>query len=331
MIKITPEKINYSTCNKTDKIYLIIGNNSYLKRESLKKICKIMKTYKFEEKHNFNIQPKTNWNKIYQQSKSISLFSKRKIFILTIIENEISKKLEKKIIHLIKIINKNILLIFNIKKITNNNKNNILYKTIKQKTIYINCNNKKNNFIHELITKKTLIPKTNNCIKNYYNYIQKNLTKTNYTLKKISTINKKIFTINYIKKFLNNSNNFKICHLIESILSKDHIKSIYILNKLKKENIEILIILHIIKNIVFITLLLKKKHNIQNIKNIFEKYKLYKNKSQIITFEKQTNICIIEKAIQFISKIEIQIKTKNKDEIWNKLKTLFIILCYKKN
>lgn len=333
MIYIDFENLNIKFLNNPKNIYLIFGEDIFLQQKTLSKILKIAKLKKFKESYTYNITKKTNWNEIYQKSKNLNLFSEKKIFILKFLENE--NPISKKILKLINFSNPNLLIILLGNKINQIKKNIILYKKIKKNCIYFNCSNLEKNKLFRWINKKSKkmsIKLTEDCKKLLCLYYERNLLGLEQILKNLLILYPdKNFSIKRIKKIIKNTTKFESYHWIESIFLGKTKRSLFILKKLKKEGMNLTILLYIIQKELILIFKIKQEINEKKINEIFNKYKIWNNKRlSMLTILNRLSTHKIQISIQLISKIELEFKKKHQKISWDKLEILTILLCKEK-
>ncbi|CAL4043114.1 DNA polymerase III subunit delta [Buchnera aphidicola (Phyllaphis fagi)] len=320
-------QINHLKNKLIKKIYLyyfIIGKEFVIYQEIEKIIFKFFKKNELFNKITITINTDTDWEKIYFEYQQQNLFIKKKIIIVTIKDKILNKYTISKIYQIIKYKNKNILLIL---KLTHCNSKKIIKYLISIfnniEGIILSCDTLKKQDIETWIIKKIKnidLNLTYQSIQLLAYYYQKNLLmliKVLEVLKLISISNPNLTTKYIQKEIIENCIKFNIINLINTLLSNNRIQSIQILNYFKKTKYDVLHLIQQIQSYLIYFIKIKKEINIislkytSNIKNqIFKK----------LNYE--INPIKIYKIINFLTNIEISIKTYNTRSIWLDLKTL---------
>ncbi|BAC24316.1 holA [Wigglesworthia glossinidia endosymbiont of Glossina brevipalpis] len=319
---------------KRNKHYILFGKENFLLQMKTKSILKKIKK-NFTLIYKFDIDLTTDWNFLIKKVENLDLFYKELIIIL-ILPKIITEKINKNIYTIVSFAKENITLIINIFDINDINKEKFWFFKIKRNITVINCNIKNEKqflfFIKEILiyfkinvdsdSKKFLI-------KNF----RKNISFTIKFLKKLSVLyDKKEIKINNIKNLLDNYIIQTPKKLINEIFLKNHKQSIFILKKMKVQNLfDPIIILRNIQNNIIYLIHIKYKNKINNFYLNFFLYinKNYeKNKHLIINFSKNTSIYQLHESINLILFLEIQIKKNCKSKIvWHVFEKIILILC----
>ncbi|BGI50954.1 MAG: DNA polymerase III subunit delta [Arsenophonus endosymbiont of Ceratovacuna japonica] len=334
MIQIYPEQLTLHLYYKLQHSYLVFGNDPFLIQESVDKIYKVAKKQGFSERSYYLLDTTTDWNAIYCFSQSCSLFSNKQVLILIATTNNITTITSKHLIKLYNLLHSNLLLILQCGKLTKAQKNSIWYKKIGQNGIYINCVTPVQFKLLQWITKRTKemsISLDNQAIKLLCYYYEGNLLALNQLFNHLLLLypNNHINLIN-IKNIINNSVNFTPYHLIDALLIGKIKRALYILQQLRLECYEIIILLRIIQREIILLLKLKQQNNNKNLKKLFDEYNVLHFRHFFIkTAIQRLSLNKLQIAIQLITQAELSLKNNYNDLIWIKLETLSMILCDK--
>ncbi|CAL4322700.1 hypothetical protein [Buchnera aphidicola] len=314
--KSTIQKITYNSYTN----YLIIEQDFFITQQTIKKILHQYFKLKYTYLNKIYLTKKKDLKEINYKFKQQNIFLKKQIFLIEIDK----KKIKFDTFNTIKSIlnhhiHNNILIVY----VKNINQETIIEK-IKQlsnsyqiKIIY--CQYLSKNETKKWIKKKNQVMKLDlkqSIIDILSYYYERNLLLLYKTLKmlKIISINKKIKT-KCVKKIIHDNVNFNIQHLIKSIFQNKKKQITRILNYLQYHKYDINVILRYIQNylIQYIKLKYQKKNDDKNNMN-------HKNLNYDLNHKKL--YILIKKLVQ----LDIDIKKKNKDFLWNQLKIYIMML-----
>lgn len=334
MIYINVEKLKLDLKKSLNSCYILLGQDYFLIKKSIKYILNNAKKKKFNDYLTLTLDSNSDWNYLFYSFKTLNLFNKRRIFNIIIPKKSIFINFEKKIKYLISLLNKNLLLIISIYKLNISIKNNIFLKNINFNIIIVNCYKPRDHImINWLINKfkKKFFKIEKKVIDLLCKYYEGNLLALEQILYKLLLIypNEKI-TLLKVNNILDNIICFSSYKWIEAILERKIESAINILYELKKNNIEPIILLRILQKYIVKIFILKKKMLSLKELIIFKKTNFYMKNSYL--FEKYINSITIHQlknSILLMTKIEINIKNDNNNFVWIYFKILTVILCGK--
>lgn len=311
-------------------IYIMFESTYIFIQENKRIILKNINKTKIFKKIEITIYNNDDWQLAFQSIQKQDLFSKNRIFSVTIHDSAIS-------LHLIS----------QIKKTINYYHNNIkifsfprLYKNILLKNFFINnfknigliidnslsCKKNIKYWLNHQIKRKK-IHLTSSAKKFLLDKCYQNIQFNSNFLKQIfliypNTLIKKKTVIKFYKKI----KLFKYYDWIKAIIKIKKQKSIKILSTLKKQKYDYIKLINCYKTLIYIILYYKEKKNINiNVIN-FQKYKKKIIKMSLNHVITNNHINDVVLALKILKKIEICIQNNQKKMVWMHLKTLSIIL-----
>lgn len=332
MIRINYNELVLHLNNKLNMCYLLNGNELLILKESQDLIRKVASKNKFNEHYTIDLENNRNWDNIFDICQDISLFSQRKTLLLIFPESGLNSIIIKNLIKLYTLLHKDILLILRSFNLNKKQENSIWFKTFSSKTIYVICNTPKKIQLPFWVSNRAKLMKlqldngVNQLLCYYY---EGNLLELAQILKILLLIYPDgIITLLRIKKIINDSSYFMPYHWLESILVGNGKRSIFILKKLQKENIEIIILLRILQYDLLLLLTFKRCMTSVSLYILFNKYKIWKSRQNLIIIALQRlSYKRLYKAIQKLTKIEINLKKNYNQLVWLELEKLSIFLC----
>ncbi|CAL4323018.1 hypothetical protein [Buchnera aphidicola] len=312
--------------------YFIIGKEFFITEKIERNITSFFNKKEYLNIIKIKIFLNNDWEKVLFEYYQKNLFFLKKILVLDIQEKIFNKNIIFNIKKILKINNQAIISIF---KFTKYNPENILEFFIKNfnkyNSIVIPIEKMNQTKIKEWIIKK--LKKINLYIteKTLYlllEYHKNNLLILSKFLNNLNLINHPNYPITHkkITSMIEDVSKFNMIDWIKSLLYKNKIETLKILNYFKKKKINILNLTKHIKQIIFILLKIYKKNTYKNyLKNTPEYY----IEKKIVNLIKQSNYTFNKKKIydiiNILTKIEINLKTYNNEFIWINLQTLIMI------
>ncbi|VAX76705.1 hypothetical protein [Buchnera aphidicola] len=312
--------------------YIIIESEFIFIKKNKKIILnQINKKNKFK-KNELVIYKNEDWNYLYQKIQKQDLFSKKKIFSITVYDSKMSSNAQLNIKKLTNYSNQNIIIIILFPNLVYTEKLcvTIFKNYTKQSRILINNSKFYIKNINYWITEKikssgiklTLSAK-NFLLENSYTNIK---FFSNFLEQIILLYPNVLITIYMLKKYFKSVQEINYYDWIQSIITAQKKKSINILSILKKQSYNYRKLVSIYKTLIYIILYKKENKKIENNFFDFTKYKKKIMQISLKSLIKNNDIKTIQLAFKLLKKIEIFIQKKKKKIIWMHLKTLSIIL-----
>lgn len=333
MIHIYPEELALDS-NKLQACYLIFGNDYFLLEESRNKICQIAKQQNFLIKYSYSIDINTNWDAIYYLSQSTNLFAARQIIILTLPDYGPTSDIAEKLLQLTRSLHPDLLLLLCGNKLTKTQENGAWYKEIGDNGIYIHCLTPEKSRLRKWITKKAkdmrlnLSQQAKQLLCYYY---EGDILAINHALEFLSLLYSDENLIDFcIKKIANSTVNFTAYHWVDALFVGNFARSWRILQELQKKDFEIMLLLRIIQRELVLLLTLKLQNNNKNLNKIFNQYKIWQSRRQLIYIAvRRLSLHELQLAIQLIAKVDLCVKKDFNQDIWLNLENLSMLLCSK--
>lgn len=330
MIKIFPEKLKVFACQKSiSRMYFLIGEDPFLLIVSQRIVKKIISKEGFSQLYHFYIDKNFCWSTVLQQAQTPDLFTRKRIFCITLLEEQ-SMQFNTKLSQLLEIHNKNIFFIFKNIKHFIYQKYLVLFKKINKFPIIVDCNTPRGSrFLlwYQMYLKSLNLYLSTSTRKLLLTFYEGNLLALSQTLDKISLLfpygNK--IEEHFIEKIIKIEAHFAPFHWINAILSGNTKQAIFIIKQLKKKQFEAVILLRTLQKAVFLLLELERKYSSKrNLKTVsissVQESLIHKASRRLLRTGH------VYKAINMIYRMELQLKKYNQS-IWNDLDQVSILLC----
>lgn len=333
MIKCKPEQLIEQLNTSLYQCYFLLGRDEFLLQESLNNIRSKTKLLGFNEHLNITIENNTDWDIFFHLCQERSLFSIRQTILVTLTEHyqlTLDSKLSKVKLSL----HNDLIIILLIRdvKITYNLKNNIWFKVLTQHALLVNCTESKQISIQYWIDVKIKDMKLKIDDETYQLlccYYEGNLFALNQILIKLSLLYLDgNLSSTRVKALISDHACFTSLHWIHATLEGNNKRAIHVLHRLKANGIEPVVLLRSIQREILLLIIMKQQELDVPISELLDQHKIVKNKRTIISHALQRlSLIQLKIVINFMTKIELNIKQQYNYNIWYELYYLTTIIC----
>ena len=324
MIKISADQI---TTKLGSPYYLIIGNDPYLQHYAQTQLKTSFKQLGFNEQLTFNIDNQTDWSTIFDSCQEMNLFSDNTLIFLDFGENSINANVTTKLNTLSEMLTAEIVLIISLNKITKTNENAQWYKTLSDKLVVVSCNTPDEVQLPKWLSnhlqqkQMQIEPEAIELLCYYYEGNLLALTQIVEQLKLLFP--NQTITYDQVESNINDSAIFTPYHWIDAMVSHKTKRATHIMQQLKMNEFEPLILLRVIQRELILLINLKKGLSNKSFKQIFDEYKIWQNKRSMYTsYLNRFDIKDLFNTLKRLTEIEISFKNDNQLQIWDALSAL---------
>ena len=324
MIKISADQI---TTKLGSPYYLIIGNDPYLQHYAQTQLKTSFKQLGFDEQLTFNIDNQTDWSTIFDSCQEMNLFSDNTLIFLDFGENSINANVTTKLNTLSEMLTAEIVLIISLNKITKTNENAQWYKTLSDKLVVVSCNTPDEVQLPKWLSnhlqqkQMQIEPEAIELLCYYYEGNLLALTQIVEQLKLLFP--NQTITYDQVESNINDSAIFTPYHWIDAMVSHKTKRATHIMQQLKMNEFEPLILLRVIQRELILLINLKKGLSNKSFKQIFDEYKIWQNKRSMYTsYLNRFDIKDLFNTLKRLTEIEISFKHDNQLQIWDALSAL---------
>lgn len=324
MIRISADQI-------TDKLgspyYLLIGNDPYLQYYAQTQLQKAFKLTGFNEQIIFTVDNQTDWSAVYDSCQAMNLFSSNTLIILDFGEGALNTAISAKLNTLSEGLSSDIALLILLNKITKTQESAAWYKALSDKLVVVNCTTPDTTQLPQWIKnhlqqkKITVEPQAIELLCYYY---EGNLLALTQIIEQLNLLypNHKI-TYDQVENNINDSAIFTPYHWIDAMIAHKAKRAIHILQQLKMNEFEPLILLRIVQRELILIINLKKTLQQKSLKQVFDEFKVWQNKRTIYTnYLDRFTIKDLYLTLAKLTDIEISLKHDNQLQIWDALSSL---------
>lgn len=328
-----PNELKKKLIKKLHPFYILLGEDFCLLERNQNLILNFSYKKGFLEKVIIDIEKDKDWNKIVLLYKTKNLFFKKTTLIINFLIKKLNNFLIEKVYKIFFLFDSDILIILKF--------NHLSYFVQRNKLLnkFLNCHY---NSIVSCFTPYNL---------SFINWIQYEIKEKNINMeeKALSLLCKhykgntlfiynvlNIISITWpdtpitrtkLKKIIIDFFEFSELSWINSIFENQREKSIYILNIFLKRKYNPLVLVRSLQKDLYKLIHMKRETKI-NMNTFSEDYNISSLRDKhFMNALKKINCINLLKAIQILVKIEINIKKKYNNDVWNQLQELTLILC----
>lgn len=343
MNRIFPEQLNHHLTQGLARVYLLQGQDPLLLSETEDTICQVANQQGFDEKNTIQVDNQTDWVQLIESCQSMGLFFSKQILILNLPEN-FTALLQKNLQELISVLNKDVLLILQVAKLTKAIEKQAWFITLNQyepNVILINCQTPTVENLPRWVKNRTKamgLEVDDEAIQQLCYSYENNLLALKQALQLLDLLypDHKL-NYNRVISVVEQSSIFTPFQWIDALLMGKANRAKRILKGLQAEDVQPIILLRTLQRELFTLLELTKpqqrimtteKLPTQQIKTEFDRLKIWQNRRplflsaiQRLTYQKLYEI------IQELANIERLAKQEFSDEVWIKLADLSVKIC----
>jgi DNA polymerase III subunit delta len=324
MIKISAEKITHQLGSP---YYLILGSDPYLQHYAQTELRRAFKQAQYDEQLSFTINNQTDWPAIYDSCQAMTLFSSKTLLCLEIGEGILNVSVATKLNTLCEMLTPDIGLIISLVKITKAQENSAWYMALSNQLVVVNCSTPDaaqlpqwiKNYLQQM--QMTIEQPAIELLGYYYEGNLLALTQIIEQLKLLYP--SQTITYEQVESNINDSSIFTPFHWIDAILSNKAKRAMHILQQLKMNDFEPLILMRIIQRELILLINLKLALAEKSARQVFDEYKVWQNKRAMYTaYLNRFDIKNLFSSLAALTETEVNLKHNNDLPIWDALLSL---------
>lgn len=326
-MRIYPEQLIQHLKQKIPSCCLIFGDEALLCLEATEQVQKAAKNQGYLEKLSFSLDGKFDSDLIFGHFQTLSLFSEKKIIVLTL--SKTTKENTAFIREITPLLHPDILLILQGPKLNSQQMNSVWLKTLEQQGIFVATNlplpHRFPQWVFQRLKSLNL-----HADKEVIDYLclhfEGNLLAAKQEFEKLALLYpKQHLTLQQVEQSITTHNHFSLFQWIDSLLAGEQARSVRILKQLKAEGTELLLLCGALNSEIQKLLKLAYQSQQQSLTQLLNQQqpKLWPAK-QLLIRDSLTRLDInkLEKMVIQCAEMEISIKVDNKDSDWLKLNAI---------
>lgn len=322
--------------NETFRYFITLGSDPYLQQVCQTQIQTKLRHQGFAEQTVFVIDNQTDWNVILENSQAMSLFSSYILLILQFGDNTLNATITKYLEELSRHLSPDVSLLIALPKMTKVQENANWFKTLSPHLLIINCNTPDIQQLPQWVKqqlqhhKLTLEKEGIDLLCYYY---EGNLLALSQIIEQLKLLhpNGKI-SYRQLESNINDSAVFTPFHWIDAMLMNKSKRSIHILQQLKANDIEPLILLRTVQRELILLINLKKYTIKQGLKEAYDAYKVWQNRRNVFTpYLQKVSLQQLYQLLNKLTELEIALKSDYQLPIWEQITALNLLFIGAKN
>ncbi|MBU0455489.1 MAG: DNA polymerase III subunit delta [Pseudomonadota bacterium] len=330
-MKIYPEQLEQQLRQTIHPVYLVCGDEPLIVNEMGKNIRKHVKEKGFTDHQIFHVTPNYNWEPFLESSHALSLFSEQALFELRLTANKLTVAARKILESYAENTPKDKVLLILANRLDKSEQNTKWFKSLVQKGLFVQVwpisRQQLPRWIQQQLQKHHIQANTD-AVRFLAEYTEGNLLATQQEIEKLSLLfhDKKI-TERDLMDSVNDNARFNVFALTDAMLKGDMKRSLKILNALKSEGTETILILWAltkeIRTLLSMQQEIKKGSSISQV--LQQWHVLEKKKPLVQTALKKYNLHSLMQALKKAATIDQSIKGLKKENVWDSLEQLLLI------
>ncbi|MFJ5481944.1 DNA polymerase III subunit delta [Pectobacterium actinidiae] len=334
MIRLYPEQLTAQLHEGLRGCYLVFGSDPLLLQESLDSIKRVAQQHEFSEHFSFILDLHTDWDAIFSTCQALSLFASRQSLLLVLPENGPNAAMGENLVKLSGLLHPDILLILRGHKLTKAQENSAWFKALAQNSVYINCLTPEQAQLPRWVAQRAksmklaLDEQATQLICYCY---EGNLLALSQALERLALLypDGKL-TLPRVESAVNDAAHFTPFHWLDSLLAGKSKRAWHILQQLKQEDCEPVILLRTLQRELLQLLALKRHMSDTPLRTLFDQQKVWQNRRDLLTQALQRlSLQQLQQAIRLLTQVEITLKQDYGQSVWSELESLAMLLCGK--
>ncbi|MEH6452903.1 MAG: DNA polymerase III subunit delta [Psychromonas sp.] len=328
-MRIYPEQLLQHINRQIPSCCLIFGDEALLSLEARDQMQQVARTQGFLETFSFSLDGKFESDLIFNHMQSLSLFSEKKIIELTL--SKTTKENTAFIREITPLLNPDILLILQGAKLNNQQMNSVWFKNLEAQGIFVATNAPPAHRFPQWIFQrlKSLHLQASKEVVDYLClHFEGNLLAAKQEFEKLALLypNQQL-SIQQVEQSITSHNHFSLFQWVDSLLDGDQVRATRILNQLKAEGMELLLLSATLNSEIQKLLRLSYQSHQTALPILLNQQqpKLWPAKQKLISDAlSRLNSEQLERLVILCSEMEISVKVENRDDNWLKLDAI----CY---
>ncbi|MBA0192663.1 DNA polymerase III subunit delta [Pectobacterium carotovorum] len=334
MIRLYPEQLTAQLHEGLRGCYLVFGSDPLLLQESLDSIKRVAQQHEFSEHFSFILDLHTDWDEIFSTCQALSLFASRQSLLLVLPENGPNAAMGENLVKLSGLLHPDILLILRGHKLTKAQENSAWFKALAQDSVYINCLTPEQAQLPRWVAQRTksmkltLDEQATQLICYCY---EGNLLALSQALERLALLypDGKL-TLPRVESAVNDAAHFTPFHWLDALLAGKGKRAWHILQQLKQEDCEPVILLRTLQRELLQLLALKRRMSDTPLRTLFDQQKVWQNRRDLLTQALQRlSLQQLQQAVRLLTQVEITLKQDYGQSVWSELESLAMLLCGK--
>ena len=320
-MRIYPEQLHQHIKQQLPNAILIFGDEALLTLEAHDMVQQVAKSQGYLETFSFNLDGNFEKDAIYAHLQSLSLFSEKKIISLTLTKT--SKENTAFLREIAPLLNSDILLLLQGPKLNNQQLNGAWFKKLEQQGLFVATNAPTAQRFPQWVFQrlKALDLQANKEVIDFLCvHFEGNLLAAKQEFEKLALLYpKQTLTLTLVEQSITTHNHFSIFQWVDSLLAGDKLRSKRILQQLKAEGAELLLLAGTLSSEVQKLLKLSYQSQHTPLPTLLNQHqpKLWASKQALVsTALARLNSKQLEQLLIQCAELEVSVKVENSSDNW---------------
>lgn len=323
-----PEVLSYQ------QQFLLLGNDPLLLQESQDAVRQVAAAQGFEEHHTFSIDPNTDWNAIFSLCQAMSLFASRQTLLLLLPENGPNGAINEQLLTLTGLLHDDLLLIVRGNKLSKAQENAAWFTALANRSVQVTCQTPEQAQLPRWVAAraKQLNLELDDAANQVLCYCYEgNLLALAQALERLSLLwpDGKL-TLPRVEQAVNDAAHFTPFHWVDALLMGKSKRALHILQQLRLEGSEPVILLRTLQRELLLLVNLKRQSAHTPLRALFDKHRVWQNRRGMMGEAlNRLSQPQLRQAVQLLTRTELTLKQDYGQSVWAELEGLSLLLCHK--
>lgn len=334
MIRLYPEQLHAQLHEGLRAAYLLLGNDPLLLQESHDAIVASAQQQGFAEHHRFILDASTDWQTIFSLCQAMSLFASRQTLQLTLPENGPNAAINEQLSTLVSLLHDDLLLIVRGTKLTKAQENAAWLTALASRAVQVTCQTPEQAHLPRWVAAraKQMNLQLDDAASQLLCYCYEgNLLALSQALERLSLLwpDGKL-TLPRVEQAVNDAAHFTPFHWVDALLAGKSKRALHILQQLRLEGAEPVILLRTIQRELLLLVTLKRQSAFTPLRSLFDQHRVWQNRRGLLTEAlTRLNDDQLWQAVRLLTQIELTLKQDYGQSVWAELDSLSLLLCHK--
>lgn len=332
MIRIYPEQLSAQLREGLRACYLLSGNEPLLLQESQDLIRAAAAKQGFGEHFGVTLDAQTDWESLFSQCQSLSLFTLRQTLTLTFPDSGPTAAMAEQLVTLAGLLHNDILLILRMAKLTKAQENSAWFKALSSHAVLVPCATPEHAQLPRWVAsraKAMQLSIDDAAVQLLCYCYEGNLLALAQALERLSLLwpDGKL-TLPRVETAVSDAAHFTPYHWVDALLAGKSKRALHILRQLAKEESEAVILLRTLQRDLLTLLHLQRHQHQQPLRTLMDQQRIWQNRRALFTEALQRlDGARIQRALHLLASIELTLKQDYGQSVWSRLETLSLLLC----
>jgi len=334
MVRVWPEQPRAQLKEGLRAAYLLTGNDPLLLQESQDAIRQAAQEQGFDEHHTRQIDNQTDWEEIFSITRALSLFASRQTLLLVLPDNGPNAAINDKLAELVNLLHDDLLLVVRTAKLTKAQENAAWYGALSSRGVMVNCQTPEQaqlpRWVANRAKSRQLALDDAACQLLCYCY-EGNLLALAQALDRLALLwpDGKL-TLPRVEQAVNDAAHFTPFHWVDALLAGKSKRALHILQQLRLEGGEPVILLRTVQRELLLMVTLKRQSSHTPLRNLFDQHRVWQNRRGLMTDAlNRMSEDQLRQGVSLLSQIELTLKQDYGQSVWQELEGLSLLLCHK--